>query len=157
MAWISSHWIVENEKMAEDYTMEVDTQVNPPKEVATDAPRPLYIDLWSQVDKFLGDLNLSSTSSHSPISIPDIFFSCSASNQASVSIKQLLQALSSLASYPGVFNHVQLRFQPILMDLLARWIEESESLDYDLLERRLSILSLLVEINPEFWRYVILA
>ncbi|EAL18568.1 hypothetical protein CNBJ2090 [Cryptococcus deneoformans B-3501A] len=140
--------------MAEDYTMEVDTQVNPPKEVATDAPRPLYIDLWSQVDKFLGDLNLSSTSSHSPISIPDIFFSCSASNQASVSIKQLLQALSSLASYPGVFNHVQLRFQPILMDLLARWIEESESLDYDLLERRLSILSLLVEINPEFWSLV---
>lgn len=143
--------------MAKDNPMEVDTQVSPPKEVATVAPRPLYIDLWSQVNKLLGDLNLSSTSSHSPVSIPDIFFSYSASNRASVSIKELLQALSSLASYPGVFNHVQLRFQPILMDLLARWIEESETLDYDLLERRLSILSLLVESDPELWRCVSLA
>lgn len=43
------------------------------------------------------------------------------------------------------------------MDLLARWIEESEMLDYDLLERRLSILSLLVESDPELWRCVSLA
>ncbi len=59
---------------------------------------------------------------------------------------QLLQTLSHLLHTPSLTTLVATAFRPILLDLCARWLENSENL-YEKLEA----VCLLLEIHPELY------
>jgi len=47
-----------------------------------------------------------------------------------------------------------LLFSEVVLDLLARWHENSEGVELNQWERRLAVLAMLPEIRPELWRCV---
>ncbi|WVF69714.1 hypothetical protein IAT40_004493 [Kwoniella sp. CBS 6097] len=119
--------------------------------ISLPSPSPLHLDLRHQLSLFLGDLGYTSASSASP-SLPHIIFSYI--NDPSAPGSQLLNALSLLASFDGVSKLVITRFQPILVDILSRWLDDTQFLDLALLGKRLEILSSLPDIYPELWTLI---
>ncbi|OCF32527.1 midasin [Kwoniella heveanensis BCC8398] len=115
------------------------------------SPSPLYLDLRQQVTLFLADLGYTPTSSPPP-SLPQTLLAYVTNTSASSS--QLLSVLSTLAAYDGLSEIVTLRFQPVLIDILSRWLEDSQFSDLSLLEKRLEVLSTLPEIYPELWNLI---
>ncbi|ODO08666.1 midasin [Cryptococcus wingfieldii CBS 7118] len=140
--------------MEEDHHMEVDPiaarEVLP--EVLQEAPKvtpsPLTLDLGHQVRLFLGDLNQSNSVSGS---LPQAIYDYARGNG---STQQLLSALSVLAADDGLFELVEARFEPVLLDILARWFEPSAFTDSDLIEKRLSVLAKLAETSPQLWSLI---
>ncbi|WVQ98136.1 hypothetical protein IAU59_005258 [Kwoniella sp. CBS 9459] len=115
-------------------------------------PSPLHLDLRRQLKLFLGDLGYASTSSALPPSIPPIISTYL--HDPSTSTSQILDALSTLAAFDGVTTLILSRFRPILVDVLSRWLEDSQFSDLALLEQRLEILSSLPQIYPELWSLI---
>lgn len=57
----------------------------------------------------------------------------------------LLAELSSLASNEALAGAVARRFAPLLLDILARWLDAPAS------EERLAVLASLAEPRPDLW------
>ncbi|WVW78385.1 hypothetical protein I302_100339 [Kwoniella bestiolae CBS 10118] len=144
--------------MSEGSKMEVDPipdsmtdQVSP--HTAPARASPLNLDLQHQLSLFLGDLGYS-PSSPPPISVPRIIFDYAFSSTSRSSVADILDALSLICAFEGVSSFVTSRFQPILIDLLARWLEDSSFHDVQLLENRLAVLSSLADTSPELWSLI---
>ncbi|WWC86817.1 uncharacterized protein L201_001696 [Kwoniella dendrophila CBS 6074] len=114
---------------------------------------PLNLDLKQQLILLLSDLGYT-PSSTSPVSVPRIIFDYAISTDEPSSASELLDALSLLCAYEGYSTIVIARFQPILIDLLARWLNNAAFSDVDLLERRLSVLTSLCDAHPELWSLI---
>ncbi|WRT64694.1 uncharacterized protein IL334_001628 [Kwoniella shivajii] len=139
--------------MSEDQRMDVDassSSTNIPA-VETSVNRiPTHLDLRRQLTLLIEDIGYS-PSSPPPVSIPRIVFDYLLLENAENSTSQLLDALSLLAACEGISDFVLSRFQPILIDLLARWLPDSAFSDVDLCERRLGVLATIAEAHPETW------
>ena len=72
---------------------------------------------------------------------------------ADIDISRLLFDLSSLARHPSITRLVVLYFEPICLDLFARWLDEPQPAINDQ-ESRICILAEHIGVLPEFWRYV---
>ncbi|WVQ75947.1 hypothetical protein IAR50_005582 [Cryptococcus sp. DSM 104548] len=132
--------------MEEDQHMVLDPIAT--QEAPKVSPSPLALDLGYQVRLFLGDVNqLNSTTGALPQAIYDYA-------RGSGSTQQLLSALSTIAAHEGLFELVVARFEPVLLDVLARWLEPSAFTDIELLEKRLSVLSMLGETRPHLWSLI---
>ncbi|WWD21566.1 hypothetical protein CI109_106052 [Kwoniella shandongensis] len=143
--------------MEDDRMMEVEASTSM-SVLSVDSPAPitspLHLDLRHQVNQFLGDIGLSSPSHSAPVSVPRIVFDYASSIDGSTSTSQLLDALSMLAAYEGVSNFVHARFEPIAIDLFARWLDDSAFADHAMVERRLFTLASLSELHPELWSLI---
>ncbi|WVR04698.1 hypothetical protein IAU60_001709 [Kwoniella sp. DSM 27419] len=114
-------------------------------------PSPLHLDLKEQSRLLLADMGCS-TLETAPVSVPRIIFDHAAGSGASPS--ELLGALSLMAAYEGSSQHVLSRFRPILIDILARWLEDSQSSDLASMERRLAVLASLSNVEPRLWSLI---
>ncbi|WVQ83143.1 hypothetical protein IAT38_005281 [Cryptococcus sp. DSM 104549] len=143
--------------MAEDHAMEMDIPSTPSPETTIETPltpSPLHLDLRHQAALFLSDLGLSQFTDSPPITIPRIIFDYATGREVQGATSQLLGALSSLAADEGVSGFVLARFQPVILDLLARWLEDAAFTDQVVLEKRLLVLSSVTETNPELWSLI---
>ena len=107
---------------------------------------PLHLDVHHQAQLLLADLQTSAFSSANPI--PRIFFE-TLNDHMPVS-SELLDGLSLLAALDGVSQHVFLRFEPIALDLLARWLEP-EAVTEEQWVSRLSSAASLAALRPDLW------
>ncbi|WVQ69350.1 uncharacterized protein L199_007567 [Kwoniella botswanensis] len=114
---------------------------------------PLHLDLRRQTTLLLDDLGYS-PSSPAPVSVPRIVFDYAFNASSSCSTTELLDALSLICAFEGVSAFVISRFQPVLIDLLARWLEDSAFSDIELLEKRLTTLTSLADVYPELWSLI---
>ncbi|KAK8847475.1 hypothetical protein IAR55_005333 [Kwoniella newhampshirensis] len=143
--------------MAEDQITEPETSTSVASQAAATIAAdsfPLHLDLRHQLNLLLGDIGLTSASPSPPVSVPRIIFDYATSDGTSASTSQLLDALSLLAAYEGVSNYVLSRFRPILIDLLARWLDDAAFADQALTERRLDVLASISELHPELWSLI---
>ncbi|WVN89377.1 uncharacterized protein L203_104600 [Cryptococcus depauperatus CBS 7841] len=144
-------------KKEEDSVTISDTQTFGASEVVyndTQSASPLQLDLRRQLDLLLEDIGLLSQSGPTSVPIPDIFFQYKASNVAAGSTRQLLEALSWLSAQEGLSQYVLSRFRPIILDILARWLENASNTDAKTLEKRLHVFASLAEVCPELWSLV---
>jgi hypothetical protein len=62
--------------------------------------------------------------------------------------------LSGMMAVDGLSNTVISAFGPILPDLLARWLENADSLSAEDWESRLVTIAGLAALRPDLWTYV---
>jgi hypothetical protein len=103
----------------------------------------------------LADLGCASSTSSSPIRIPRIIFDLadSTTSLTETAHSDLLQGLAILFD-AGLGELLVLRYRPLILDLLARWLESPGALPADLWEKRLAVIAALASALPELWRYV---
>jgi midasin len=103
----------------------------------------------------LADLGCTSSTSSSPVRIPRIIFDLADSTISLTETvhSELLEALTTLLD-AGLEELLALRFRPLILDLLARWLELPGDLPVDLWEKRLAVIAALAGALPELWRYV---
>lgn len=112
-------------------------------------PSPLHLDVQHQAKLLLTDLH---TPAHSSATItPNIIFETANSDQPVSS--ELLDALSLLAALDGVSQHVFIRFEPIALDLLARWLDP-QIITEEQWELRLSSVAALASLRPDLWAVI---
>ncbi|WWC59552.1 uncharacterized protein I303_102108 [Kwoniella dejecticola CBS 10117] len=114
---------------------------------------PLNLDLRHQINLLLTDLGCASSSA-SPISIPRIIFDYTLDHEPKSSTSDVLDALSLILAFEGISEFVISRFQPILCDLLARWVSDTANTDFDVMVRRLSVMSSIADIYPDLWSII---
>ncbi|WWD07578.1 hypothetical protein V865_005679 [Kwoniella europaea PYCC6329] len=144
--------------MSEAQEMEVDVASHLDNQIVSGPSSPahispLHLDLRRQTTLLLNDLGYT-PSSPAPVSVPRIVFEYAFNASSSFSTTELLDALSLICAFEGVSAFVISRFQPILIDLLARWLEDSAFSDIELLEKRLTTLTSLADLYPEFWSLI---
>jgi len=116
----------------------------------------LSVDLRARSILLLRSLGYDTTQTACPSNIPYAVWNVASSNPSSnsTSASDLLDGLSILASCEGVSNEVSVCFHEVLLDLLARWLEQIDGIDLLEWERRLTVMAMLPEIRPELWRFV---
>ncbi|WWC68040.1 uncharacterized protein I206_101959 [Kwoniella pini CBS 10737] len=114
---------------------------------------PLSLDIRHQLTLLLGDLGCTPTTP-SPVTIPRIIFEYTSNIDSSSPVSELLDALSFILAFEGLSEFVISRFQPILIDLLARWVQDPAPTDFSLLERRLSVLTSVADVYPDLWTVI---
>lgn len=73
--------------------------------------------------------------------------------QASFEASSVINAISTVSAAQGIFELVMRSFQPIMLDILARWLEPSSSaLPQEIKESRLAIMASLASVRPDLWR-----
>jgi len=137
--------------------MEVDTV--PIEEVSESSPRvdshPLALDLNTRCSLLLQDLGVASSSKpRLPINVAQVIFDYAFNPTEGLSAGTLLESLSGLLAIDGLSNGVISAFGPILPDLLARWLENADSLSAEDWEARLVTVAGLAALRPDLWRYV---
>jgi midasin len=93
---------------------------------------PLTIDLKQQTDTLISQLPSGSKFSN-------LLASCNARST-------LLSTLSTLLAEPSLTNAISEAFQPLLVDLCARWLQDEEDA-----ERRFIALCLLIQPHEELF------
>lgn len=78
------------------------------------SPNPLRVDLRRQIDKLLA--------LHPKFAFPSVLTSISNTSSSATATKDILDALSRALAFPALTYDVAALFQPILMDLCARWL-----------------------------------
>lgn len=103
----------------------------------------------------LADLGCTSSTSSSPIRIPRIIFDLADSTTLLMETahSDLLEALAILLD-AGIEELLVLRYRPLILDLLARWLELPGAPSVDVWEKRLAVIAALAGALPELWRYV---
>ena len=103
----------------------------------------------------LADLGCTSSTSSSPVRIPRIIFDLADSTTPLMGTAHadLLEALTTLLN-AGLEELLVLRYRPLILDLLARWLELPGALSVDLWEKRLAVIAALAGALPELWRCV---
>jgi len=137
--------------------MEVDTI--PIEEVSESSPRvdthPLVLDLNKRCSLLLQDLGVASSSKpRLPIDVAQVIFDYAFNPDEKLSATALLESLSSLMGVDGISNSVISAFGPILPDLLARWLENTDSFSAEAWEARSAAAAGLAAFRPDLWRYV---
>lgn len=116
---------------------------------------PLALDLSKRCSLLLQDLGIASGSKpRLPIDVAQVIFDYAFNLNDGLSAAALLEALSGLLAVEGVSGSVIRSFGPILPDLLARWLENTETLSAETWEARLVTVSSLAALRPDLWRYV---
>jgi midasin len=113
--------------------------------------------LRESTSSLLADLGLTTSSAtSSPITMPRIIFNMSSSPDvpSDGDIFVLLEALSHLAAVGGVAELILNRFRPLALDLLARWLENSSNVEFELWERRLCVIAAFC-VAPDLWRWAL--
>ena len=137
--------------------MEVDTvpveavlKVSP--EVAS---HPLALDLNKRCSLFLQDLGVASSSKpRLPVDVAQVVFDYAFNTDDELSTAALLESLSGMMAVDGLSNIIIAAFGPILPDLLARWLENTDSSSAADWEARLVTVAGLAALRPDLWRYV---
>jgi midasin len=137
--------------------MEVDTV--PVEEVSESSPRvdthPLALDLYKRCSLLLQDLGVASGSKpRLPTDVAQVIFNYASNPNDKLSAGTLLESLSGLMGVDGISNSVISAFGPILPDLLARWLENTDSLSAEDWEARLVAVAGLAALRPDLWTYV---
>jgi midasin len=137
--------------------MEVDTV--PIEEVSESSPRvdthPLALDLNKRCTLLLQDLGVASSSKpRLPINVAQVVFDYAFNPNGKLSVAALLESLSGMMAVDGLSNTVISAFGPILPDLLARWLENADSLSAEDWESRLVTIAGLAALRPDLWTYV---
>jgi midasin len=137
--------------------MEVDTV--PFEEVSESSSRvdihPLALDLNKRCSLLLQDLGVASSSKpRLPINVAQVIFDYAFNPNDKLSAAALLESLSGLLAVDGISNSVISAFGPILPDLLARWLENADSLSTEDWESRLVTIAGLAALRPDLWTYV---
>jgi midasin len=137
--------------------MEVDTV--PIEEVSESSPRvdthPLALDLNKRCTLLLQDLGVASSSKpRLPINVAQVVFDYAFNPNDKLSVAALLESLSGMMAVDGLSNTVISAFGPILPDLLARWLENADSLSAEDWESRLVTIAGLAALRPDLWTYV---
>lgn len=117
---------------------------------------PLDIDLQSRCSIFLQDLGVTSTTTpRLPVDIAQVIFDYAFTKGNTTSSAALLESLSDLLAIEGIAKNVIHAFGPVLSDLLARWLENADSIGSELWEARLSTIAYLAALRPDLWTYVL--
>jgi midasin len=137
--------------------MEVDTV--PIEEVSESSPRvdihPLALDLNKRCSLLLQDLGVASSSKpRLPTDVAQVIFGYAFNSNEKLSAATLLESLSGLMGVDGISSIVISAFGPILPDLLARWLENADSLSAEDWESRLVTIAGLAALRPDLWTYV---
>ena len=115
----------------------------------------LSIDFKSRCSALLSALGTDTNqpSHSSSAKIPDLIHHAAQAGTSldSASIAELLNALSSLVSAEGISEHVVRTFEPILLDLCARWLNSGD-LPASIWEQRLSALASISLLRPDMWK-----
>lgn len=117
-------------------------------------PTDLSIDFQNRCSALLSALgiNTNQPSSSSSVLPLDLIHTIQESTSLeSESSAELFNALSLLASSEGISEHVARTFEPILLDLCARWIDTGE-LPAQQWEWRLSVLASVSLLRPDMWK-----
>lgn len=116
---------------------------------------PLDIDLQLRCSIFLQDLGVTSTTTpRLPVDIAQVIFDYAFTTGTATSSAALLESLSGLLAIEGLSKNVIHAFGPVLSDLLARWLENADSISSELWEARLSTVAYLAALRPDLWTYV---
>lgn len=110
----------------------------------------LSIDLQSRCSAFLSDLGLDPSQPSGSTLVPTIIHD-HASHKSNASDSVLFDALSSLLPSEAAMEHVARNFEPILLDLCARWLDSGELAAKEW-ERRLSALASISLLRPDIWK-----
>jgi midasin len=137
--------------------MEVDTISI--EEVSQSSPQveshPLALDLNKRCSLLLQDLGVASSSKpRLPIDVAQVIFDYTFNPDEGLSASALLESLSDLMAVDGISNNVISAFGPILPDLLARWLENTDRLSAEDWESRSATAASLAALRPDLWRYV---
>jgi midasin len=140
--------------------MEVDTIINTGDIVAEStsvvARSPLALDLSKRCSILLENFGITShdRTLRLPFDLPQVVVDYAFKSSSSGSASELLEALSKLVAEDGMAVPVFQAFGPIVLDLLARWLEDAQPAGIDVLESRLVSLASLASPRPDLWRYV---
>jgi hypothetical protein len=116
---------------------------------------PLAIDLQLRCSIFLKDLGVTSTTNtRLPVDIAQVILDYAFAPDTARSPAALLETLSELLAIDGLTKNVVHAFGPILLDLLARWMDITGSIISGLWEARLSTVAYLAALRPDLWTYV---
>ncbi|ORY30348.1 hypothetical protein BCR39DRAFT_598381 [Naematelia encephala] len=136
------------------------TAIMPEEENSLPGPSrsPLAVDLQQQCTSLLEDLHYHENSpimATTSYSISPILLDYASSFNSSSLLRPtlLLDQLAALLSHEVAHEAVTIRFRPLILDLLARWLDETQLSD-DEWEARLSILARLAEPLPELWQFI---
>lgn len=114
----------------------------------------LTLDLSARCSALLASLGVDplTSSRHLPIGIPTVVVDYALS-RAVKSTSELLDALSLLVAIDGVSDQVVRTFDPLLLDLCARWLEAGHQSE-EQAEQRFCVLASLASLRPDLWRSV---
>jgi len=120
------------------------------------ACHPLALDLSQRCSLLLQDLGIASSSKlRLPIDVAQVIFDYAFNSNEGLSSAALLESLSRLLAVDGLASSVIRYFASILPDLLARWLDDTDTLGAELLESRLATVACLAALRPDLWRYVL--
>jgi hypothetical protein len=89
-----------------------------------------------------------------PVDLPQVVVDYAFKSSSTSSASELVEALSKLVAEDGLAVPVFRAFRPILLDFLARWLEDAQPAGIEVLESRLVSLASLASLRPDLWRYV---
>lgn len=114
---------------------------------------PLKINLKQQIKKLIVAIQHSTIESRLP-AVLEIFNSFACGLRAVLEKKVLLDAVSRCLSVPQLLETVVDLFRPLLIDLVARWLDD-ENVDGEVKEERLIALAYIVEVYEEIFPSVL--
>lgn len=111
----------------------------------------LSVDLPSRCAALLSNLGIDpvNPATKSPIIVPSVVIDY-ALYRATQSPSDLLDALSLLVAIDGISDQVIQVFEPILLDLCARWLGLGTVMDEEW-EQRLILMASLASLRPDLW------
>lgn len=115
-------------------------------------------DFKRQIAAFLEEIGVQSAGDR-PEYIPqdafDLAFDGAFKTETTLSAGSVLEGLSRILGIPGLTELFIKHFRPILLDLIARWVQSSSSqTTSEEWERKLFVVAELAQHVPEAWSYV---
>jgi hypothetical protein len=116
---------------------------------------PLTFDLAAASLRLFTDIGIVDLEQAKRSGLPESLVQAAFSDDPSiVQPDQLLPAISHLASQSGMQDLITRHFGPIMLQIIAPWLQELNTLAAEVWESRLYFVASLAAVRPDMWRYV---
>lgn len=114
-------------------------------------PSPLDFDLCSACLSLCEELGCTSVGGASTLGLPEDVYVTAYQPEGVSSVQRLLEGLSRSIAQPGLAEPIARHFDVILLDILARWLDNTSAISLDVWEARLYAAASLAEMRPDLW------
>jgi len=114
---------------------------------------PFSFDLAAASARFCADIGCTDATASRRAAIPEVVVNAAfADHVEDVSTADLTMTLSQLISQPGFTEPITTHFGPVLLPILAHWLETDTSLSVKEWESRLTVMAFVAPLRPALWR-----
>lgn len=120
---------------------------------AKSTPSPFSFNLAAASARFCADIGCTDATAARRAALPDVIINAAYDERPdAIDSADLLSVLSQLVSQPGLTEPIATHFRPVMLPILAHWLETGSTLPVEEWEKRLGVVASMAPLRPDLWR-----